>query len=212
MGVTGVMDRPAVTVEDRVIDALLCCIGQWGIAKTTADDVARAAGVSRATLYRAFPGGKDVVFEAALRHETERFLTTITGELEAAPTLEDAAVVGLTAAARFLAGHEALRYVLTHEPERVLPAFAFHRLDRPLAVAVAATAPHLRRFVADEAAATAGAEWIIRVLLAYALDPSPTVDLTDDAVVRRLVRTYVVPALTAPAPTRPNPSTTAQER
>lgn len=209
MGATAVIDRPSTaSVEDRVIEALLGCIGQWGIAKTTADDVARAAGVSRATLYRAFPGGKDVVFEAAMRHETERFLATITEQLGAADTLEDAAVVGLTAAARFLAGHEALHYVLTHEPERVLPAFAFHRLDRPLAVAAAATAPHLRRFVADDAAAEAGAEWVIRILLAYALEPAPTVDLTDADAVRRFVRTYVVPALTAPAPSHRIPTTT----
>jgi AcrR family transcriptional regulator len=187
-------------LEQRVIEAMLECIGRWGVAKTTADDVARAAGVSRATLYRAFPGGKEVVFTAVLRHETERFFATVTDRLDDARTLEDAAVIGIVEAARFVTGHEALRYLLAHEPERILPAFAFHRLGAALAVATAATAPHLRRFVADDEAAAAGAEWVIRLLLSYALDPTPSVDLADEADVRRFVRTYVLPALLAPAP------------
>ncbi len=211
MASPALIDRPARPLEARIIDALLDCIGQWGIAKTTADDVARAAGISRATLYRAFPGGKDVVFETALHHETARFIATLTDRLDEATTLEDAAVLGLTEAARFLTGHEALRYLLAHEPERVLPAFAFHRLDRALAIATAATAPHLRRFVEDDEAAAAGAEWVVRILLAYALDPAPSVDLTDEVGVRRFVRTYVVPALSAPLSTPRTTTTATQE-
>ena len=64
---------PLRALEERLVAAMLECIGRWGVAKTTADDIARAAGVSRATLYRAFPGGKDVAFEALLRHELSRF-------------------------------------------------------------------------------------------------------------------------------------------
>jgi hypothetical protein len=47
--------------EQRVVDALLACIARWGVSKTTVEDVAREAGISRATIYRLFPGGKDVV-------------------------------------------------------------------------------------------------------------------------------------------------------
>jgi AcrR family transcriptional regulator len=199
MAPTALTDRAAApSLEDRIVDGLLDCIGRWGIAKTTAEDIARAAGISRATLYRAFPGGKDVVFEAVVRRETSRFLATITARLEAAATLEDAAVIGMVEAHRFLTGHHALRYLLQHEPECVLPAFAFHRLDGALAVATAATAPHLRRFVADDEAAEAGAEWIVRLVLSYAIEPAATLDLSDEADVRRFVRTYVLPAMTTP--------------
>ncbi len=209
MAPNALIDRSRPTeLEHRLIEAMLDCIGRWGIAKTTADDVARAAGVSRATLYRAFPGGKEVVVEAAVRHETERFFAAVADRLDHAATLEDAAVIGVTEAARFLTGHEALAYLLAHEPERILPVFAFHRLEPALAVAAAATAPHLRRFLADDAAATAGAEWVVRLLLTYALDPAPTLDLADEADVRRFVRTYVIPALEAPAPS----TTRSQER
>jgi AcrR family transcriptional regulator len=204
MAASSLVDRsaPATSLEDRIVDALLDCVGRGGIAKTTAEDIARAAGISRATLYRAFPGGKEVVLEAVVRRETTAFLTTIATRLEAADSLEDAAVLGMVAAARFLTEHSALRYLLAHEPECVLPAFAFHRMDGALAVATAATAPHLRRFVADDEAAAAGAEWIVRLVLSYAIDPAPTLDLTDEADVRRFVRLYVLPALDR-APTIP---------
>jgi AcrR family transcriptional regulator len=184
--------------EDRIVDAVLDCVRRWGLAKTTADDIARAAGVSRATLYRAFPGGKDVLFDAAVRREAARFFLTITDELEAAEDLEALLVVGITSAARFLSGHEALRYVLEHEPERVLPAFTFDRLARTLEVATAFAAPHLERFLGDPGRAADGAELVVRVLLSYAVNPTGAVLLTDIAAVRRFVRTHLAPALQAP--------------
>lgn len=186
---------PAEALEDRLVDAMRECIGRWGVAKTTADDIARAAGVSRATLYRAFPGGKDVAFEALVRHEVHRFFAATTDRLHEAHDLEDLLVVGITGAARFLSGHDALRYVLTHEPERILPELAFHRLQRALDVAVAFATPHLRRFVRDSSSAEEHAEWIVRILLSYAMNPSPTLDLTDHASVRRFVATYLLPGL-----------------
>ena len=59
--------------SDRVLDAAKRCCERWGIAKVTIDDIATEAGVSRATLYRMFPGGKDVLFEALRVRELEDF-------------------------------------------------------------------------------------------------------------------------------------------
>ena len=56
-----------------MLDAAKRCCEQWGIAKVTIDDIAAEAGVSRATLYRMFPGGKDVLFEALRVRELEDF-------------------------------------------------------------------------------------------------------------------------------------------
>jgi AcrR family transcriptional regulator len=202
MSPTSVAERnagpgPAATrLETRIVDAMLECIGQWGIGKTTADDIARRAGISRATLYRAFPGGKDVAFEALLRHETARFFDAVTEPLAGATSLEDTVTIGFVEAARFVQGHGPLQYLLTHEPERVLPSFAVTRLDRAFAIATAFTTPHLRPYVPDDATAAAGAEWIVRQFFSYVLVPTPALVLTDEADVRRFVRTFIVPALT----------------
>ena len=189
---------PADALEERLVAAMLECIGRWGVAKTTADDIARAAGVSRATLYRAFPGGKEVAFEALLRHELARFFARVEGRLQSADTLEDLLVVGAVEAAEFLLGHEALGYLLQHEPNRVIPPYG--NLKTGLAIATGFVAPHLARFVTDPALATDGAELVVRLLLSYATDPSPSVDLTDPNSVRRFVRTFLIPALTPKEP------------
>lgn len=46
------------SAEARVVDALFDCVARWGMAKTTVEDVARSAGISRATVYRLFPGAR----------------------------------------------------------------------------------------------------------------------------------------------------------
>ena len=48
-------------VDLRIRDAALVCIGRFGLAKTTVDDIAREAGCSRATLYRYFDGKPEIV-------------------------------------------------------------------------------------------------------------------------------------------------------
>ncbi len=44
-------------VRERLLQATYDCVARWGLAKTTVEDAAREAGVSRATVYRYFPGG-----------------------------------------------------------------------------------------------------------------------------------------------------------
>src|SRR5438309_8202453 len=112
-------DRVA-TQEQRVIDAALRCAARWGIGKTTLDDVAREASCSRATIYRLFPGGKDSLLDAMTRLELGRFYDGLARCLDEAAGLEDLLVSGITYASRALDRHEALRFVLAHEPEVVL--------------------------------------------------------------------------------------------
>ena len=48
----------------RIIDGTLICLARHGTMKTTVDDIARRSGVSRATVYRVFPGGRDEILGA----------------------------------------------------------------------------------------------------------------------------------------------------
>ena len=180
--------------EERILDAALVCIARWGLAKTGLDDVAREAGVSRATVYRAFPGGKDAVVEAVARTELARFFAAVGSRLAAAPTLEDLLVAGMAEAGTRIATHGALRALVSFEPEEILPLLAFERMDRVLAVCTAFAAPHLTRFLGPDTAARV-AEWATRVVVSYSSWPSVDVDLTDEDSVRRLVRQFFLPAL-----------------
>src|SRR5579859_5613750 len=48
--------EPEPAATERVLEAALQMIGQVGMTALSMDDLAEAAGVSRATLYRLFPG------------------------------------------------------------------------------------------------------------------------------------------------------------
>ena len=46
-------------LNDVILDATKVAIERWGVERLTINDVCDAAKISRATLYRAFPGGKE---------------------------------------------------------------------------------------------------------------------------------------------------------
>ncbi|HET7721707.1 MAG TPA: TetR/AcrR family transcriptional regulator [Acidimicrobiales bacterium] len=192
-----VTERSAdAALRDRVCEASLACIARWGITKTTLDDVAREAGCSRATIYRAFQGGKAEVLAATLAREVERFRAEVGGAIDGTrDDLEEAVVAGVVAAARFLRGHDALAYLLAREPDVVLPWIAFQRMGRLYDTVGEFAAPFLARFIPEPHAARRAAEWLARVVLTHVVNPAPGCDLADPAEARHLLSTYVIPGL-----------------
>jgi AcrR family transcriptional regulator len=57
---------PAPTAREQILEAALELVGHHGLADLSMDELAAAAGVSRATLYRLFPG-KSALFAALIR-------------------------------------------------------------------------------------------------------------------------------------------------
>lgn len=180
--------------EERIIDGALRAIARWGVAKTTLDDVARDAGVSRATLYRVFPGGKDLLLAAVVRRELARFFDALTLRMAAATTLEGVLVAVMAEAIEQLHGHDALRFLVRHEPELVVPHVSFSRLDRVLETAGELIAPHLRPWL-SEGEALRAAEWVARIVLSYAVAPPPAPEASGHDHITRLVRAFVLPGL-----------------
>lgn len=180
----------------RVVDGALRCIARQGVAKTTLDDVAREARCSRATVYRAIPGGKDALLAAVVDTEVSRLFSALAVRMGEADELEDVLVAGMTEAARRVSAHAALSYLLDHEPSVVLPHLAFERMDALLAVSSTFTAPFLGRWM-DHEEAQRVAEWAVRIVLSYLACPADGVDLTDPRSTRHLVRTFVLPGVRA---------------
>lgn len=186
-------------MRSRITDAAVRCVSRWGVAKTTLEDIAREAGCGRATIYRTFSGGKAALFREVAVREVVRAEAAITEALEEAATLEDLLVAATVSASRAVRGHAAFQFLLAHEPEVVLPFMSFERLDVFWREATRFATPHLARFVPESAAARA-AEWAVRVILTYTLHPSEHIDPTVERDARRLVRTYLLPAIRASEP------------
>jgi AcrR family transcriptional regulator len=178
---------PEVTA--KVVEGALRAIARFGLTKLTVDDVAREAGISRATLYRYFPG-RGAVLAAVVQSETERMEQGLDDALVEATSLSEALAAVAGFGARAFVGHEALQHLLATEPGTVLPHLCFSGADSLLRVAAERIAPHLCRFMGPLEARRTG-ELLARIVLSYALAPPPG---PTEAAVLRVVREFVIPA------------------
>lgn len=180
----------------RIIDGTLVCLARHGTVKTTVDDIARQSGVSRATVYRAFPGGREEILGAVVDTETARLFSALGVRLGTARDLTDALVGGIVEASVRLRDHAALHFLVQHEPGIILGHLAFADSDRLLATASRFTAPFLARWMPPVEAERV-TEWAARIVLSYAISPSDRTDPCDPFQARRLVTTFMLPGIDA---------------
>jgi AcrR family transcriptional regulator len=185
-------------LEQAILDAGTRCIRRWGVAKTSLDDIAREAGCSRATEYRIFPGGRASLWRAIATREVERFFETLSTLLQATGSVEDLLVAGFTEASVRIRQHAAPRFLLMYDPDDEVTQ-PLHASD-VVAVASEFAASHLERFLPAERAHSV-AELSVRLIVSYLSVPSDHLDPSDESAARDLVRRYVLPVVTAPAPT-----------
>ncbi|HET6794662.1 MAG TPA: TetR/AcrR family transcriptional regulator [Acidimicrobiales bacterium] len=169
-----------------MLEAAYTCVAAYGIGKTTVEDVARRSGVSRATLYRYFPGGRDQVVREVVAWQAGLFFEQLAEAVDGYADLGELLVETLLFAHRAFLDHAVLQKVLETEPERLLPALTLQS-DRVLAFVRAFLASHIRasdlRPGLEPAEAT---EYLGRLLLSYIGSPGRW-DLTSREEVRRLV-------------------------
>lgn len=182
---------PLEGMQRTLVDAAGACLARWGVTKTTVADLANEAGCSRATVYRAFPGGKNQIMAVYGVSELQAFFDQAVGVVEAADSLEDALVDLITTAANGLADHQGFQFMLAHEPGLVLPYLGFTNIDRLYRLATEALAPVFARFAPGHADQVV--ELAARICLSHIFQPSDTLDLCDRDDVRRLVTRHLLP-------------------
>ncbi|MHB8319458.1 MAG: TetR/AcrR family transcriptional regulator [Acidimicrobiales bacterium] len=180
----------------KIVDAALECIARRGIQKTRVEEIARVAGLSRATLYRAFPGGKDDVLEAVVGTEVARLFAALGAAMGEAHDLEDVLVAGISEASRWINDHDALSYVMGNEPQYILPHLSFSKMDQLLLTASGFAAPFFMRWLDSEQALRV-AEWAIRIVISYTGFGDPPFDLGSPEEARHLVKTFILPGVLA---------------
>jgi len=186
----------ATSMEVRVLDAAKACVERWGMAKLTIDDIATEAGVSRATLYRMFPGGKDVLFEALRVRELEDFFTRLAAHLDHADDLEDLLVRTVVSATEELRHDQHLAVMLASEPGETLGSLTVDGLPRIIRVATVFLVPLVDQYLPRRESARL-VELLARLVISYFLAPSDHVDLGDPSSARAFIATFVLPAFDA---------------
>jgi AcrR family transcriptional regulator len=179
----------------RLLEATYECIARDGLAATSLEDAARAAGVSRATLYRYFPGGRDELLGAVITWETLRFFLRLAAAVADASDLETLLVDGIVFAHRSIETHEVLQRLLRTEPELLTPQLT---VDAPRLLSLVQTF-FLGRF--DDHKLRPGlspgdaAEYVARMTLSFISSPGRW-DLADADQVRMLVRSEILAGVT----------------
>jgi AcrR family transcriptional regulator len=66
------VETTATDTREVIIESAIACFGRHGLTKTTVVDIARAADVSRSTVYEYFRD-KAAIIEACAEHSSQRF-------------------------------------------------------------------------------------------------------------------------------------------
>jgi AcrR family transcriptional regulator len=182
-----VLDEP----RERVLAATYACVARFGMGKTTVEDVVKESGVSRASIYRLFPGGKDQLLRETVGWEMNHFFGRLAEAVYDAPDFASLLEEGLVFAHRSIQEHEVLRKVLETEPERLLPLITVEQ-HRVLDFITAFLLPYLER---EERAGRvrpgvdleAATEYVARLVLSLIGSPGRW-DMDDPQQVHVLVR------------------------
>jgi AcrR family transcriptional regulator len=181
-------------VHTRILEGTYRCVARKGIARTSLEDAAREAGVSRATVYRHFPGGRDDLIGAVIVHETLRFFASLAEEVKDAPDLTQLLVDGIVFAHRAIETHEVLQKVLETEPELVVPRLTLESRNL-IALVRAFLEPRFSELdLAPGVSASQAADYVARMVLSFISAPGRW-DLDDAAQVRELVASELLAGL-----------------
>lgn len=95
---------PSDALSEQILDAAREQFMTFGLRRSTVDDVAKRAKVSRVTVYRRI-GNKDSLVSACLLREYRRFVSDVDEAVAALPTMEDRLVAGFVTVLRHIREH-----------------------------------------------------------------------------------------------------------
>ena len=178
--------------RELIIESAYGCFRKHGLQKTTIVDIAKAANVSRSTVYEYFRD-KGAVLEACAEHASEQFYREMTRAMDRGASLEEKlshAAVFVSQARRAIASEEyfdedAISLLLTKDAGVLLQECVDF-------FAPYLSAAKLTGEVRKDLDVTAAGEWFARILFSLFSTPSSAMNMDDPDVVAEFVRAHVV--------------------
>lgn len=189
---------PAGSNAERILDAASECFSRYGFQKTSMEDIAREAGMSRRTLYRSFPDKVTLLREVNSRR-AGAFLEDVKRSTAAIPGLsaQIEEVVRLTN--RFV--HEDSLTAAMHraDPDALARAVTTGARDL-LETSMEAIIPLIAGArdggeIRSDIDVRRAAEWMTRVVFSLVATPSVTFDQDDPVQTAAFVREFLLPGL-----------------
>jgi AcrR family transcriptional regulator len=184
--------------RDQILDAANECFTQLGIHRTSVQDVARMAKVSRGTVYRYFVD-RDVLIEAAIEHGAQRFYREVAAAMADKTTLAEQLGAMAETHAKILLDHRTRNRLMADDAELMR-----HMISDGDS-AVKRTTKFLEPYVRDaqkrgEVGAgvdvTAASEWVARIIYSFStVNQGLSFDMAKPATVRRYVEKFAINGL-----------------
>jgi AcrR family transcriptional regulator len=188
-------------IADRVAAAALAQFAEFGMRRSTIDDVARRAGVSRVTVFRRFETKQRLV-EVVVAREIQRGMAELTRTWQRGESLEQRLLHGLSFTVSFVRGHPLFDRLLRSEPEVLLPLLTIEGAPA-LELYRSLIAELLRAEIQAGRAATADpecvAEVIARLAMSLVLTRDGTISLDRPQSIGALVNLVLLPILQGPS-------------
>src|SRR3954469_14326033 len=192
--------RATDATTERILAAALGQFEDFGIRRTTMEDVAKRARVSRVTIYRRFPQ-KERLVEAVIIGEAQSFFAELEAAVAPFDSAEERIVEGFARTLAAAREQRLLNRLLRTEPEMLLPHMTVEG-GPVLAAGTAFLARQMRiaRSGVPARETRAVAELVARLVLSFLLTPESTVALDTPREARRFAQHYIAPLMTGTKP------------
>ena len=185
----------------KILEAARALYAEFGLRRTTMDDVAKRAGVGRATLYRRF-SEKEQLFKAVLLRDLQRDLFLIEKEIEQVNSALEGVLQAFIKSTQLLDGNDLIRRLLVTEPEQVLP-YLTTDFETILSFSRGYLSGQIergqRRGEVRQGNPDALAEMILRLLQSFLLTPDGALNPSDETNMAQFVEQFLRPLLSPAA-------------
>lgn len=184
--------------RDQILEAANECFTQLGIERTSVQDVARMANVSRGTVYRYFED-RSVLIDAAIEFGAQRFYREVATAMAEKTTLAEQVSAMAETNARILLDHRTRNRLMADDAE--LMRHMISDGDTAVRRITAFLVPYVREArergeVGVSVDVTGASEWLARIIYSFAtVNEAQTFDMSQPDTVRRYVETFAINGL-----------------
>jgi AcrR family transcriptional regulator len=192
------LDANLEGTRERILAAAELCMARLGVSRLSITDVAVQAGLSRGAVYLHFADRRTLV-DAVLTRMVNRFVAHSFETVSRRRTL----VAQVAEAAVFIRQHrggDVLALRLPADEESLLVALLTSRREQMVSAWIDFWLPFLasaeeRGEIREGVDHRQAAEWIVRLMLSFAVMPSASFDAESPSQVRAFVRSFIIDGL-----------------
>jgi AcrR family transcriptional regulator len=184
--------------RNQILEAANECFTQLGIERTSVQDVARTANVSRGTVYRYFED-RNVLIDAAIEFGAQRFYREVATAIAEKTTLAEQVGAMAETNARILLDHRTRNRLMADDAELMRHMIS----DGGTAVRriTAFLVPYVRDArdrgeIGASVDVPGASEWLARIIYSFAtVNEAQTFNMSQPDTVRRYVETFAINGL-----------------